>query len=113
MTITRSRAIDFMRRQATYLKHEVSTENRLEFESPTDDITPLHILQELERVRCLSGLLYSLAPIQRQLLSLAYWGGLSHGEIARHCGLSLGTVKSHIRRGLVSLREQCLAKGVF
>jgi RNA polymerase sigma-70 factor (ECF subfamily) len=53
--------------------------------------------------RCL-GL---LSNQQAHCLELAYVNGSSHEEIARLVGSPLGTVKSWIRRALLSLR-QCL-----
>jgi RNA polymerase sigma-70 factor (ECF subfamily) len=47
-----------------------------------------------------------LRPLQRQLLSLAFFQGLTHFELAEHTGLPLGTVKSTMRRTLASLREE-------
>lgn len=41
---------------------------------------------------------------QRQLILMAFFEGASHGDIAARTGLPLGTVKSHIRRGMESLR---------
>jgi len=43
--------------------------------------------------------------VQRQLVALAFFRALSHQEIADHTGLPLGTVKSHLRRALESLRR--------
>lgn len=48
--------------------------------------------------------LEQLRPEQRQVLVLSTVGGLSHGEIAEHTGMPLGTVKAHARRGLLSIR---------
>jgi RNA polymerase sigma-70 factor (ECF subfamily) len=45
-----------------------------------------------------------LRPEQRRVLVLATRDGLSHGEIAAHTGMPLGTVKAHARRGLLSIR---------
>ena len=50
--------------------------------------------------------LEELRPEQRQVLQLAIYQGLSHGEIARATGLALGTVKTHVRRGLHHIRER-------
>lgn len=42
---------------------------------------------------------------QRQALVLAYYGGLSHSELSAQLDVPLGTVKSRVRRGLLTLRE--------
>jgi RNA polymerase sigma-70 factor (ECF subfamily) len=41
---------------------------------------------------------------QRQVLELAYFSGLSHGEIAGQLGVLAGTVKTRLRLGLMKLR---------
>jgi RNA polymerase sigma-70 factor (ECF subfamily) len=43
---------------------------------------------------------------RRTIVLLAFWEGRSHAEIAETVGLPLGTVKSHVRRGLISLHQQ-------
>lgn len=47
-----------------------------------------------------------LTDPRRTIVLLAFWEGLSHAEIAETVGLPLGTVKSHVRRGLVRLHHQ-------
>jgi len=37
---------------------------------------------------------------------MAAWLGMSHAAISEQTGLPLGTVKSHLRRGLVAIRDQ-------
>jgi RNA polymerase sigma-70 factor (ECF subfamily) len=56
-----------------------------------------------------SGLRAALAGLpdgQREALVLAYWGGLTADEIARHAGIPLGTAKSRIRLGMAKVRAE-------
>jgi RNA polymerase sigma-70 factor (ECF subfamily) len=48
----------------------------------------------------------ALAPAQRRALELAYFGGMSHNEIASHTGEPVGTIKSRIRAGLLRMRAR-------
>ena len=43
---------------------------------------------------------------RKTILFLAFWEGQSHTEIAESTGLPLGTVKSHVRRGLIHIQQQ-------
>jgi RNA polymerase sigma-70 factor (ECF subfamily) len=57
-----------------------------------------------ERVRrCLDG----LTELQRESVTLAYYGGYSYREVARLLGVAEGTVKTRMRDGLIRLRD-CL-----
>jgi RNA polymerase sigma-70 factor (ECF subfamily) len=53
--------------------------------------------------------LQQLPEPQREALVLAYWGGLTAGEIADQKHVPLGTAKSRIRLGLARLRQECPA----
>ena len=50
-------------------------------------------------------LLNELPPDQANVIELSVYHGLSHSRIAEATGLSLGTVKTNIRRGLSKLRD--------
>lgn len=54
------------------------------------------VLQAIER----------MAPDQRRVLRMATWLGMTHAAIAEETEIPLGTVKSHLRRGLSRIREQ-------
>lgn len=57
----------------------------------------------------LDAALAELPAAVRECVVLCYHAGLSHGDVATATGLPLGTVKSHIRRGAMSLRERLSA----
>ncbi len=46
----------------------------------------------------------ALPPERRTVVRLALYEGMSHQQIADQTGIALGTVKSHVRRGLLALR---------
>jgi RNA polymerase sigma-70 factor (ECF subfamily) len=59
---------------------------------------------EAERVRrCLDG----LTDLQRESVTLAYYGGYSYREVAGLLSVALGTIKTRIRDGLIRMRD-CL-----
>jgi RNA polymerase sigma-70 factor (ECF subfamily) len=54
----------------------------------------------------LEGALQALASAERLCVTMCFGAGLSHGEAAEALNLPLGTVKSHVKRGLEKLRTR-------
>jgi RNA polymerase sigma-70 factor, ECF subfamily len=95
--IARNRAIDAVRKQR-----------------PEDDIADVVIsvepdlASEADRARAaekVRGVLGAMPSAQRKVLEMAYFEGLTHSEIAAKTGDPLGTIKTRIRAGLMSLRK--------
>ena len=64
----------------------------------------VEISLDQERVRrCLAG----LTDLQREAVTLAYYGGYTYAQVAQLLGVAVGTVKSRMRDGLIRLRD-CL-----
>jgi len=103
LIISRSRALDLLRRQDEAFSHPDPHE--LVAEPDSGQKTAQDLLQASQEGSALHAAMATLTPLQRQLLSLAFFRGLSHSEIVAHCGLPLGTVKTHIRRALGALRD--------
>jgi RNA polymerase sigma-70 factor (ECF subfamily) len=104
LTITRSRALDSLRRADEAEAHP-EPETLIAAEASADG-DPQDLLAATQRDSRLHAALASLDALPRQLLALAYFRGLTHEEIAAHAGLPLGTVKSHIRRALAALKQR-------
>jgi RNA polymerase sigma-70 factor, ECF subfamily len=108
--LTRSRAIDRLRARDRRLRFVVGftadegklaqATNASTVESAADTINKN---DEAAHVR---SLLNNLPEEQRQAIDLAFFGHLTHHEIASQLGQPLGTIKARIRRGLFKLREQ-------
>ena len=103
LAIARSRAIDAIRREARFVHDTLDDEQALASggkAAPTDELLDLaRHHAELHRALLLLG------AQPRQLVALAFFRGLSHEEIASQTSLPLGTVKSQIRRALLTLRH--------
>jgi RNA polymerase sigma factor (sigma-70 family) len=59
----------------------------------------------------LDGAMKSLSPAERVCVSLCYGAGFSHAEAAAALNAPLGTVKSHVKRGLDKLRARLAPRG--
>ena len=97
-TIARNRKIDMIRKQRRPEPEDLPWGP----ESEPDQDEALMMAQETEK---LGRALAALPEKQRKLIERAYFGELSHSEIAEETGLPLGTIKSRIRLALDRLRH--------
>ena len=109
LTLARSRALDHLRRGDPAMLHPEP--DTLVPDAGDAHTNPSHLLDAAQRDHKVRAALDDLDPLPRQLLSLAFYRGLTHEEIAQQTCLPLGTVKSHIRRALAALRHR-LAEGL-
>lgn len=101
LMMTRSRALDLMRKQDDAISHPEPT---LLVTEHATDTNPLSDLLTNENNSALKSAITTLSPIQRQMIALAFYKDLSHQEISDATGLPLGTVKSHLRRAQDTLK---------
>ena len=101
LMVALSRAIDVSRVRARHATRRASDDALAALPEPADvmeqagariDATPVRIA------------LAALPEEQREAITLAYYGELTHTEIAERLGLPFGTVKGRIRLGLNKLR---------
>jgi len=101
ISIVRYRALDLVRRQS---REVPGYEPEEQADETPDALTQLMSTAEGAALhRCMQ----QLEDNRRRLLVMAFVDGLSHSELAERMREPLGTVKSWIRRSLLSLRE-CL-----
>jgi RNA polymerase sigma-70 factor (ECF subfamily) len=103
LAICRNAAIDWRRTRGKRAEREVSMDAAAEFLA--DGKVDEQVVDALraERVR---KVVAELPAEQRDVLSLAFWGGYSQSEIAARTNTPLGTVKSRVRLGMTKLRER-------
>lgn len=102
INITRNQAIDQLR------KYRDRPLNDLDAQMLVDDSPSAHDqLNSSRETSTLNRCLDKLEGMQRQSITIAYFGGLSCSELAEHLSAPLGSVKSWIRRGMEHLRR-CL-----
>ena len=96
-TIARNRRIDMVRRDRRPEPEDLDWMGG-------DEPDQADVYAAAEETRTLSAALADLPEKQRLLIQRAYYGDLSHSEIAAETGLPLGTIKSRIRLALDKLR---------
>jgi RNA polymerase sigma-70 factor (ECF subfamily) len=108
--VVRNRAIDVLRRESgraptVSLELDSVPEQESRFEA-----TDAEALRR-DAGREVRGALTKLPEDQLKVVQLAYFGGLSHSEIAEVLGMPLGTVKGRMRLAMEKMRAT-LAEGV-
>lgn len=99
--VTRNRAIDVLRKRSP-----MDPLGELPLPDPRDMALESEQNWMLDKVRTV---LVTLPAEQQGPLELAYFEGLSHTEIAERTGSPLGTVKTRIRAGLMTIRKAMTA----
>ncbi len=107
LTLARTRSIDLLRSRMRRMDVEASLDSVVDLPDPgpSPEETSVDILNS----RKLRVALSALSREQRTAIEAAYFGGLSHSEVALALGQPLGTVKTRIRDGLTTLRRMMAA----
>ena len=102
MTLAHRRAVDRVRSEQRAFERELRAATASVAYDEVSDAVEATL--EHERVRrCLA----SLTELQRESVTLAYYGGYSYREVSQLLGVAIGTVKTRMRDGLIRLRD-CL-----
>jgi len=102
LMIAHRRAIDRVRSAAAAAEREQKTAG---VPSPHDEVVDA-VEERLDRERvqrCLGG----LTEVQRESITLAYYGGYTYRQVAALLGVTLAAIKTRIRDGLIRMRD-CL-----
>ncbi|WP_291057423.1 sigma-70 family RNA polymerase sigma factor [Herbiconiux sp.] len=103
LTMTHRRAVDRVR--ASQAGHDRDERIGIrDIEPAYDQVSEsVEIRIEHERVK---RAMAQLTALQRQAISLAYYGGYSHSEVAGILSIPVGTVKTRLRDGMIRLRDE-------
>ncbi len=102
LVMARSRAFDALRRER---RHGPPADPCAVDLVPDEALPPDRLMELVQRDVRLHSALAVLPPLQRQLIELAFFSEATHEAIATQMNMPLGTIKSHIRRTLLQLRQ--------
>jgi RNA polymerase sigma-70 factor (ECF subfamily) len=105
VSLTRNRAIDRLRARRTQQKKADEFEVEIQADVTPRATDPNETAYAGELRGAVAKALGVLPEAQRAALELAYFGGLSHTEIAEKLDAPLGTVKARIRQGMLRMRD--------
>jgi RNA polymerase sigma-70 factor (ECF subfamily) len=103
MIMARNAAIDRIRQKRAQPK-TLAIEPESTPEPESTEASPEEQTADRERRRRVQRVLNELPQEQREVVELAFFGGLTHAELAERLREPLGTIKSRIRMGLLRLR---------
>jgi RNA polymerase sigma-70 factor (ECF subfamily) len=104
-SVTRNRAVDEVRSRGRRFRHETASPEEQERELPASEQDDPALTAELsDQRRLIIAALTQIPAEQREIIELAYFGGLTQQEIAERLSQPLGTVKTRIRLGMQKLR---------
>jgi RNA polymerase sigma-70 factor (ECF subfamily) len=109
LTFVRHRAIDMLRSGRRHDRN-VDLDGALRLEAPERTDEQVEVRDESRHAR---ELVQTLPSEQREVIELAYFAGLTQGEIAAKVGIPLGTVKGRSRLALAKLRRSADAHGAM
>jgi RNA polymerase sigma-70 factor (ECF subfamily) len=104
LALTRNRCIDGLRARQRRLRIMVESSGEPELEQVVE-LTHTEAPLAQNDVAAIQAVVNNLPKDQRQAIEMAFFGGLTHQEIAETLHEPLGTVKARIRRGMLKLRE--------
>jgi RNA polymerase sigma-70 factor (ECF subfamily) len=111
-SIVRNRCLDVMRRREIDTVSLARDDDDSEFDVPADTPSPAELLLAGADALAVRDCVEQLEGGPKQAIALAFFQGLSHGELALHLHQPLGTVKSWIRRALERLKS-CLDRAGY
>lgn len=103
LTMTHRRAVDRVRASQSSRDRDTKIGIR-DFETEYDNVSET-VQTRLEHER-VEKAMSRLTELQRQAVTLAYYGGLSHSEVAAQLSVPIGTIKTRVRDGLIRLRDE-------
>jgi RNA polymerase sigma-70 factor (ECF subfamily) len=103
MTMAHRRAVDRVRASQSSKDRDTKVGIR-DFQNEYDHVAETVEIQ-LEHERVQQAML-RLTELQRQAVTLAYYGGYSHTEVASMLSVPIGTVKTRLRDGMIRLRDE-------
>ena len=103
LTLAHHRAVDRLRSRRRQTMREIPLEPDLDL--PDSQPSPERASTDADLAGHVRRALDSISEEQRRAIVAAYFGGLSHSQVAAALGQPLGTVKTRIRSGLIALRR--------